>query len=136
MFDQVFESMRKATETTLQMQQEMFKKWLSLCPTVVAPSKPAWGEQVQKFQKKWAEVYEDALKKQRETLEAQLKAGLQIIEDAFRLAEAKDAEELRAKTVELWQKVFESLRQAYEAQTRDFQAVVCRWTELVTKGAA
>jgi hypothetical protein len=135
MFDQVFECMRKATETTLQMQQEMLQKWVSLWPTV-PPSKLAWGEQAQKLQKKWAEFYEDALKKQRETLETQLKAGLKNIEEAFRIAEAKDAEELRAKTIELWEKVFDSLRQAYEAQARDFQAAVCRWTDLVTKGAA
>jgi len=135
MFDQVFESMRKATEITLEMQQEMYKKWLNLWPGVPTSQFP-WSEQVHKFQKKWAAFCEEALKKQRESLEAQLRAGLQNIDDAFRLAEAKDAEQLRAKTVELWQKVFNSLRQTYEAQVRDFQATLARWTEMVTKGAA
>jgi hypothetical protein len=135
MFEPVFETFKKATETTLQMQQEMFKKWAAFWPNVPVPP-PVWGEQVQKFQKQWAELYEETARKRRETLEAQFKVGLKSIEDAFNLAHAKDPEELRAKTIELWQNVFEALRQAYESQVHDFQAVISRWTEMVTKGAA
>jgi hypothetical protein len=135
MFELVFESLKRATETTIQMQQEAFRKWATLWPGL--PAVPGtFAEQAQKFQKKWAEFYEELLKKQRETLEAQFKAGLKHIEEAFRLAETKDPGELRARTVELWQKVFETLRQSYEAQVRDFQALAIRWTEMVTKGAA
>jgi len=35
----------------------------------------------------------------------------------------------------LWQKAFDGQRQLYEAQLRDFQAAVAKWTELATKGA-
>ena len=118
MFAPVFDSLKKVTETTLKMQQEMYEKWVSLWPGV-KPAQAAFAEPAQKFQKKWAEFYEETLKKQRDTLEAQFKAGLKNIEDAFRLAEAKDSEELRARTSELWQKVFETLRQSYEAQLRE-----------------
>src|SRR5262249_54300419 len=113
MFDPVFESLRKATETTVQMQQEMFKKFASLWPGVPG-SQPAWTEQMQKFQKKWNEVFEETLKKQRDALETQFRAGLRNIEEAFRLAEAKDFEELRTKTLELWQKTFDALKKTYE----------------------
>jgi hypothetical protein len=135
MFEPVFESLKKATETTLQIQQEMFKKWVSFWPGMPT-AQPAWGEQAQKVQKKWAEFFEETLKKQRETLEAQFQAGLKNIEEAFHLAEVKDPEELRTRTVELWRKVFETLRQAYEGQARDFEAAVARWAELMTKSAA
>jgi len=135
MFAPVFDNLKKVTETTLRMQQEMFEKWVSLWPGV-RPTQAAFAEPAQKFQKKWAEFYEEALKKQRDTLETQFKAGLKNIEEAFRLAEAKDPEELRARTTELWQKVFETLRQSSEAQLRDLQTFAGRWTELVTKGAA
>jgi len=135
MFEPVFDNLKKVTETTLRMQQEMFEKWVSLWPGV-RPTQAAFAEPAQKFQKKWAEFYEEALKKQRDTLETQFKAGLKNIEEAFRLAEAKDPEELRARTTELWQKVFETLRQSSEAQLRDLQTFAGRWTELVTKGAA
>ncbi len=135
MFEQVFENLKKATEVGLQMQQETFKRCIGVWPGF--PTGPAnIPEQAQKFQKKWAEFYEEILKKQRETLAAQFQAGLKNIDEAFRLAETKDPTELRAKTVELWQKVFESLRQAFETQVRDFQAIAGRFTELATKGAA
>jgi len=135
MFEQVFESLKKSTEMSLQFQQDAFKKWTSLWPGF-APTQTRAGEQAQKFQKKWAEFYEDALKRQRETLETQFKAGLKHIEEAFHIAESKDPVELRTKTIELWQKVFESMHKSYEGQMRDFQALVTRWTEMVTKEAA
>lgn len=135
MFDQVIESMRKATEATVQMQQEMFKKWVTLWPSVPG-AQPAWGEQAQQFQKKWAETTTELLKRQRETAEAQFKVGLQNIEKAFQLGEAATPEELRAKTIELWKQCFESMRQAYETQMHEFQAAGEKWFTLMTKVAA
>jgi hypothetical protein len=135
MFESVFESLKSATETTVKMQQEMFKKWASQWPGLPAPPQN-WNEQVQKYQKKWTECVDETLKKQREALEAQFKVGLTHIEEAFRLGEAKDIEQLHAKTLELWQKTFDALRQIYEALVHDFQAMAGKWTDLVSKGAA
>ena len=135
MFDQVIESLRKATEGTVQMQQEMFKKWVNMWPGV--PGGPTtWGDQAQKFQKKWVETVTELLKRQRETTEAQFKAGLQHIESAFQLSEVKSPDELRAKTTELWKQCFESLRQAHDALIRDSQVAIEKWFELMTKAAA
>jgi hypothetical protein len=135
MFDSVFESLKKATDVTVEMQQELFKKWASLWP---GPTPPAgfWGEQGSKFQRKWAEAVEELLKKQREALEGQLTAGLQNLEAAFRLAEASDLNELRTRTVELWQKSFDCLKQTLETQAREFQAAANQWKDVMTKGAA
>jgi predicted RNase H-like HicB family nuclease len=130
MFDQVIESMRKATEATVLMQQEMFKKWFALWPMPGAP--PAW-EQAQQFQKKWAETFTELLKRQHDITEAQFKAGLQNIEKSFHFAEAKSPEELRTKTAELWKQCFESLRQASESQMREFQVVTEKWFELMSR---
>jgi len=133
MFEQVFEAVRKATDSAIVMQQELFNKWISLWPGVPA-SLSAVGEPP-KFQKKWLEAVAESIKKQRGILETQFSTGLQSIEDAFHLAEAKDPEELRAKTVALWQKIFDCLRQTQEAQMRDFQIAVAKWAEVLTKGA-
>jgi hypothetical protein len=133
MFEPVFESLRKATEATVEMQQELFNKWARLFPAL--PMVPAAYEPV-KFQKRCLEVITELTTKQHESLEAQFNAGVKTVEEAFRLCEAKDPEELRAKTVELWQKTFDCLRQVYDAQARDFQTAVVKWGELVTRGAA
>lgn len=135
MFEEVFENLRKATEATVQAQQEMFRKGSSLWTSV--PSSPsAWQEQVQKFQKKWHQTVTELLKKQRETLETYFNASRRGLEESFRLAEAKDPEEFRAKMLELWTKTFDYLRQTAETQLKDFQTAFEKWSELVTKNAA
>jgi hypothetical protein len=134
MFEQVFDNLRTATESGMKMQQELFKKWVGAWPGVGTP--PGGGEKIVKAQKQWTEFIADLIRKQRETLEAQFSAGLKSIEEAFRLAEAQKPEELRERTIELWQKSIDTMRQTYEAQMRDFQAAVTKWTELVMKGAA
>ena len=134
MFEQVFENLRTATEANMQMQQELMKKWVAMWPGV--PAAPNGGaDQFLKAQKKWVEFMGEMVKKQREIMEAQFSAGMKNIEEAFRLAEVKNPEELRTKTIELWQKIFDSMRQTYEAQMRDFQAAVAKWAELMMKGA-
>jgi hypothetical protein len=134
MFEQVFDNLRTVTEANMHMQQEMMRKWVGMWPGI--PSMPNGGaDQFMKFQKKWVEFMAELVKKQREVMEAQFSAGMKNIEEAFRLAEVKNPEELRARTIELWQKIFESMRQAYEAQLRDFQAAAVKWAELMMKGA-
>jgi len=135
MFEQAFDNLRLATESSIHMQQQLFNKWVSAWPGL-APAPNGSGDKIQKAQKKWAEFVADLVKKERETLETQFSAGLKNIEAAFRLAETKEPEELRAKTIELWQKSIDCMRQTYEAQMRDFQAAVVKWTELVVHGAA
>jgi molecular chaperone DnaK (HSP70) len=135
MFEQVYESLRKATEANMQTQQEMFRKMFTMWPGMPFPmTTPA--DQIQQFQRKWAEAVGDTLKRQRELIEVQFKAGIENLEKAFQIAGSKNPEELRAKTLELWQKCFENLRQAYEAQVREFQAAMSKWVEVVSRGAA
>lgn len=136
MFDQVLDNLRKATEMGLQMQQEMFKKWTGTWPGLPVVNNASWTDQVQKFQKNWNETVNDLLHKQRHYLESQMEAGMKNLDEAFKLTEAKSPDELRIKTLDLWRKTFESLRQAFETQMKDFQAAVQKWTEMATKGTS
>jgi len=133
MFEQVFENMRAATESSIKLQQELLNRWVGVWSGVPAVPGDA-AEKFQQAQKKWLQFSTDLVKRQRETLEAQFRAGLKNIEEAFQLAQTEDAEELRAKTIEFWQKSIDCMRQAYEAQMRDFQAAAAKWTELILKG--
>jgi hypothetical protein len=135
MFNQVFENFRQATESTIHLQQEMFKTWVKLWPGASASS-PSWDEELREFQKKWSNAIGEMLKRQREVTGAHFKAGLQNIEKAFQVGEAKTIEELRAKSLELWRTCFDDLRQVYEAQLKGFEGALDRWVELAKKGAA
>jgi hypothetical protein len=136
MIDQVFDNFRKASETTMQMQQEMFKKWMGQWPAMPTPQAPgagAWAEQAQAFQKKWIETVSELLNKHRESLDSQYKAGIRTIEDAFKVGEAKTPEDYRRIAEDLWRKNFESLKSSAESQVRDFQAAVEKWFDLAAK---
>src|SRR5262249_4711695 len=135
MFEKVYENLRAATEANIHMQQELFERWMGIWTG--GPALPfGKTESFPTVQKKFAEFTAEVIKKQHETWAAQFNAGLKNIEEAFHLPEAKNPEELRAKTIELWQKSFNCLRETYEAQVRDFQATVAKWIELMTKAAA
>jgi hypothetical protein len=137
MFAPVLESMGKITTATVEMQQEMFRKWFSIFPGFsgmpgIPASPPAYGEQVKQFQKQWAETVRELIGRQRQTVETQFKAGQQYIEKAFQVGEARNPEEVRVRTLELWQKCIEAVRQASEAQVRDFTTAIEKWVELMT----
>jgi hypothetical protein len=138
MFEQVFDSFRKASETTLQAQQDLFHQWMSQWPRFPMDSAAPAGkdvvtEQARSFQKQWADTATALMTKHCEALDAQYRAGIRTIEDALRTTEAKSPEEFRRLTEELWRKSFEVLKQTIENQIRDFQIAVEKWSELMTQ---
>jgi hypothetical protein len=136
MLDQVLENFRKASESTMQLQQDLFQKWTSQWPTTSSPATPgttAWAEQAQAFQKRWLESVTDIMTKHREKLDTQYKAGIRAIEDAFRVTEAKTPDDYRRMTEELWRKSFDSMKNSAETQIHDFQKAVEKWFELMPK---
>lgn len=139
MIEQVFDNFRKASESTMQLQQELFKQWTSQW-TTAAPTLPgvpcdatAWTQQAQAFQKRWLETLAEMMNKHRESLDAQYKAGIRAIEESFRVNEAKSPEEYRRITEEFWKKGFENLKSSTETQIRDFQAAAQKWGEMMAK---
>ena len=58
MLEQVFDNFRKATETTLQAQQDLFRQWMSqwpMLPLAPTPSSSGMSEQARSFQKQWTD---------------------------------------------------------------------------------
>lgn len=133
-FEQVFEGFRKAGESALHMQQEVFRRWAVAGPGLAKPQLPG-AEQAQKFQEEWSAVVAGLTRRCQGSWERQFKAGMQAFEQTFQLAEARDVNELRQKTLELWRKSFEWLKELAEAHVKDFQAAVEKWAEFVSKRA-
>jgi len=121
MFDLMFDMYRKASETTMQMPFDLFKQWTQQW----TPSAPAaagmsteWGKT---FQKKWSDLVIDGLNKNRESLDAAYRAGIQLIEQTLRVSEARSSDDYRRVTEELWRKLFDILKEQSEIQMRDFK---------------
>jgi hypothetical protein len=125
MFKDVLENFRQATEATVHLQQEMFKKWITLWPSLPGPA--TWQEQAKQVQKKWAETMGDLIKRQAELTDSQFRAGLSNLDKAFQVAEAKTTEDVRAKSLELWQQCFDNLRKVQDAQVQAFEATMQKW---------
>src|SRR5580765_7042586 len=94
MFDQVMDTFRKATESTLQLQQQMLQQWTQQWSTLsgagaVSPN-GAMTEQLQAMYKQVTATVTELLKRHRENLDSQYAAGIRTIEEAFRVGEAKD----------------------------------------------
>jgi len=159
MFDMILENYRKATESTMKLQQDVLRTWTMQLPQMfgaqtfgvpfmggpastggpasgsVMPG-AAWLGQLSDVQKKWGETVTDMLNKHRESLDAQYKAGIRTIEEAFKVGEAKDPEQFRRLTEELWKHSLECLKTVAEAQTRDVQAAMQKFYEVASKSAS
>jgi hypothetical protein len=127
MFDQLLESFRKASESSLRAQQEMFKQWAQQWP-LTAPAIPTeWSETVQK---RCLESMTETLNKQREVLDSTYKSGLHIIEQAFRISDAKSPEDYRRLLEDLWHKLTVTIKEQSEVQFQELQKATERWLEM------
>jgi len=135
MFDQLIDGVKKASESSLQMQQEMFKNWTKLFSGQgAAAGAPAeWGRA---SQKRWAELCVEMLNRHREALDGTYKSGIQIIEEAFHVSEAKSPDDSRRMVEDLWRKLFDLQKSQSESQFRDFQTFYEKSAALVQDARA
>jgi hypothetical protein len=138
MLDQVMDTFRKATESTLNLQQQMLQQWTQQWSSMpglgTASPNGAATEQLQSLYKQVTSTVTDLLKKHREALDAQYAAGIRTIEEAFRVGEAKDPVQFLKLTEEFWKHSFECLRTLSEEQVKGVQAATQKWLETVSKG--
>jgi len=134
MFDQLIEGFRKASESSLQMQQEVFKNWTRMFsgPANEATAQADWGRGAQR---RWLELGIEMLHRHRETLDATYRSGIQIIEQTFHVAEAKTEDDYRRLVEELWRKLFDLQKEQSQNQIRDFQNFYEKSAALVQENA-
>jgi hypothetical protein len=131
--DQAFDSFRKASESTVQMQQEMFKQWSRMWPTTPINTAGMSADWLQSFQKRWVEFVVDSMNRQRESLDSAYKAGVQMVEGTLRLADSKSPDEFRKAAEEQARKNYETFKTLTESQLKDFQAGAEKWFEMMPK---
>jgi hypothetical protein len=131
--DQMFESFRRASVSSLQMQQEMFKQWTQQWPTTPWSGAGLSTEWLQNAQKRWMEFTVESLNRHRESLDSMFKSLIQLVEQASRFTEAKTPEEYRRTTDELRHKMFETFKDQSESQLRTFQRDAEKWFDVLPK---
>jgi hypothetical protein len=134
-FEQLIESFRKTAETTLAAQKELYQQWQSTWPGMVQPQAP-WLDQLRQFQRNWSKTVIELAGKHRDTLDRQYQAGIDALDEAFKLSESEDPEDFRKRAEELCRKNLDCLKEISEAQIQEFQNSTTRWVELFTKAAS
>jgi hypothetical protein len=122
MFDQLVDGVRKASESSLHMQQEMFRQWTRMWLSAA----PGGGigavtDGSREAQKRWVDLGLEMLHKHREALDSTYKSGIELIAQTFHVAEAKSTEDYRKLVEDLWRKLFDVQKEQAESQFRDFQ---------------
>jgi hypothetical protein len=120
MDDQLFDSLRKASESSLQMQQEILKHWTERLAGSASQAN-ASSEANQQVQKRWLALGIELLNKHRASLDETYGAGIQLIEQSFGAADAKSPEEYQRLTEDLWRKLFDTYKNQAEAQFDTFK---------------
>jgi hypothetical protein len=131
-YEQVLENMRKATESSLKMQRDAMQQWMHLWPGLPSPQ-AMWLDKVQDFQKQWSNAISDLAHKHRTTVERQYQAALESLDEALRLCESSNPEEYRRRTEQFCRKSIECMREASEAQVKEYQDAMNKLSELVAK---
>ncbi len=134
-YEQVLESMRKATESSLRMQQDALQQWTALWPGL--PGLPSvqgvWMDKVLEFRRQWSNTVSDLAHKHRNTVDRQYQAALEALDEALRVGETSSPEEYRKRTDQFCRKALECMREASEAQIREYQEAMNKLSELVAK---
>lgn len=130
--DQMFESFRRASVSSLQLQQEMFKQWTGQWPWAVntAGGSVDW---IQQLHRRWAEFASESLDRHRESLDAMYKAAIQALAQSSHLYESKSPEEYRRGIEEMRSKMFETFKNQSDAQLQQFQKTAEKWLDVVLK---
>ncbi|HVZ31968.1 MAG TPA: hypothetical protein VG963_06065 [Polyangiaceae bacterium] len=134
MFDQVLESFHKASESTLQTQQDLFKQWMQQWHSVPLNATGTSAEHAAAFQKRYAELVVEVLEKHRELLDSMYRSGIRVMEQTFHISDAKSPDDYRRLVGELWNGLSESVREQSELQFRELQHASEKWFAMAKSG--
>jgi hypothetical protein len=131
MYDQMFETYRKSSESWLQMQQDMFRnvaqQWLTTPPSTAGMA----TDFHRNVQKRWMELAIEILNRHRESLDTTYRSLIQLVEQTSKMSEVKSSDEYRRGVEEMWRNWFETVKSQSETQFRDVQTWAGKSLEIV-----
>ncbi|HWO11064.1 MAG TPA: hypothetical protein VNN80_16330 [Polyangiaceae bacterium] len=136
MFDQLFESFRKASESSAFGQQQLFKQWLQQWPGAPNTGPSPYAEWPQSLQKQWLDSLGELLNRQRELADSTYRKGAQLLEQASRASDSKSPDEYRRLLEDVWRAISDSLKEQTEANVRELQKATQRWLDIAPKSQA
>jgi hypothetical protein len=133
MFEQLFESLRKASESSLMGQKQLFDQWAQQWPSPPLGGAGAGTEWVNTVRKRWTDSLSEGLNRHREIFDSTYRNGIQLIEQALHVSDVKSGDEYRRSIEDLWRKVSDTAKDQVENQLRELHKTAERWLELAHK---
>ena len=130
--DQIFESFRRASGSSLQLQQEIWKQWTGQMPSAANGAAGA-TDWIQQIPKRWAEFASESLDRHRELLDAMFKLATEALAQTAHLYESRSPEEYRKGIEEMRNKMFETFKSQSDAQLRELQKASEKWFDVLVK---
>jgi hypothetical protein len=131
MYDQFFEAYRRASESWLQIHQDVFKTGMSQMLSSTPGAAGAASDLNRDLQQRWLELVVEILNRHRESLDTTYKSIIHMLEQTRRMADARTPDEYRRVVEDMWRKWFDSVKSQSETQFRDVQNWAGRSLELV-----
>jgi hypothetical protein len=136
MIEQIFDNFRKAAESSLQTQQDMFKQFSQQWPTAPLNAAGTGSEVTDELQKRLRLTLTTALEHERELLDAAIGSSIELIEQTFQLYGARSPEDCRRLLEGMWRKLIAQAKDQSDNQVRVLQTVSTTWLELPKKDGA
>jgi hypothetical protein len=133
MFEQLFESLRKASESSLIGQQQLLDQWIQQWPSPPLGATGTGPEWATSLRKRWTDSLSEGLNRHREIFDTAYRSGIQLIEQALHVSDVKTGDEYRRSVEELWRKVSDTAKDQVETQLRELHKTAERWLELAHK---
>ena len=95
MSDQMFDIYRKASESWLKMQQELFQQGAPSSLLAAPKGAVAAPEWVRNAQKRWIELTAEVLTRQRESVDGLYKSAIHLVQQTSQVAEATPSQDAR-----------------------------------------
>ena len=121
MLDQLFATFRKASESSLQVQNELFKSWSQQWSAMAPTGATGSNDPTRQIKARFTNLGIELLHKHRQSLDAAYAAGIEIIEQSLRASDAKSPEDYRRVVDDLWRKVFDTFKAQADSQLDAFQ---------------
>jgi hypothetical protein len=136
MSEQIFDTFRKASESWLKMQQDLFQAGAP-SSLFMAPQGPGGApDWARNAQKKCVDLAAEILERERESIDALFKSSINLLQQTSQISEAKSSEDYRRAAEDLWRKWFESVKSHSETQFRDVQTFAGKSLEIVQNAQA
>ena len=130
MFDEALKVFDQVMQSGVKLQKETSKCWTEIISDSSLPNE--WQEKAKKAAAESMNLSQVQLKEIVKIMEDQSKAGMDLLQKALSTAQSKDLKEGQAKTRELWEGCFESVRNNAQTLIKQNAKALENWQNLMS----